>query len=183
VVLTDLTSLDLRGSGLLMLGRLPGTVLGGALLLLVQTSLLGVLVGVALLVSVAAALRAAAPTLTPRTQLLAGFASGVMGTAAGLGGAPLSLAYRGKPPSVLRPTISVALPAGVGMSMAVVLTLGRWNPGHGLLALSLLPPALAGLAASRLVNRWLRARSAQRFVLVLGATAGAGTILHALLRA
>lgn len=183
VVLTDVGSLDVRGSGLLMLGRLPGTVLGGALLLLVQTSLLGVLVGVALLVSVAAAVRAAAPTLTTRTQLLAGFASGVMGTAAGMGGPPLSLAYRGRPASVLRPTISVALLAGVGMSMAAVLALGRWDPGHGLLALSLLPPALAGLVASRLVNRRLRARSVLRFVLVLGAVAGVATILHALLRA
>lgn len=81
----DLRDLDVRGSALIILGRLPGTVIGAGLLALVATDVLGVVVGIALLVSIAAGLRTV-PRLTDRSWIAAGVISGVMGTAAGLGG-------------------------------------------------------------------------------------------------
>ena len=127
-VLDDLSALDLGGSGWLVLGRLPGTALGAGLLLVVDDHLLGLVVGAVLLVTVAASLTGATPPLTRGTRLGAGFASGVMGTAAGVGGPPLSMLYRDQGGRVLRATVGVALMVGVAMSLSAVVVTGRWAP-------------------------------------------------------
>lgn len=179
-VLGDLSGLDLGGSGWLMLGRLPGTAVGAGLLLVVHPDLLGLVVGAVLLLTVTASLVGGAPPLTSATRLGAGFASGVMGTAAGVGGPPVSILYRGQTGRVMRATVGVALLVGVLMSLTAVVVTRRWELGHAMLAVTLLPPSMLGLWGSRRLNRSVDDRWMQGLVLGLGAVAGVAAMVQAL---
>lgn len=179
-IVADLAHIDLRGSGLIVLGRIPGTLIGAGLLLLVRPEVLGIVVGCALLASVAIGVREA-PPLTDRNRLVAGLASGVMGTAAGLGGPPVSMVYRGQPAAVLRATVSTALLVGIGLSLTAVVVLDRGTQQHVLLSLVLVPAAVLGLGVSRVWGRNVSGKQLQRFVLGLGGVAAVGTITQALL--
>lgn len=174
----DFSHADLRGSAWLIVGRVPGTVVGGALLWWMSGQMLSLLVGLVLLASVAAMVAKLHPRLTRETQLVAGFASGVMGTAAGLGGPPISLVYRGESGATLRATAGVAILAGAGMSMTAVLVTQRWDPSHAVLAATLLPAAFIGFFVSRMVNRRVSHARLQKFVLLLASLAGIGAILQ-----
>lgn len=179
-MIADLPHIDLRGSGLIVIGRIPGTLIGAGLLVLVQPDVLGIVVGCALLASVVIGVREA-PPLTDRNRLTAGFASGVMGTAAGLGGPPVSMVYRGQPPAVLRATVSSALLVGIGLSLTAVVALDRGSQQHVLMSLALVPAAVLGLGVSRIWGRKVSRKQLQHFVLGLGAVAAVGTITQSLL--
>lgn len=175
----DLAHVDLRGSSLIVMGRIPGTVVGAGLLMLVRPEVLGIVVGCALLASVVIGLRAA-PPLTDRNRLVAGLASGVMGTAAGLGGPPVSMVYRGQPAPVFRATVGATLLVGIALSLSAVVVLDRASREHVLLALALVPAAVAGVSASRRWGRNVSGQQLQYFVLGLGGVAAVGTIAQGL---
>ncbi|PRX98035.1 sulfite exporter TauE/SafE family protein [Allonocardiopsis opalescens] len=177
----DFRALDRRGSLLMMAGRAPGTVVGAALLALVAPHLLGLLVGAVLLATIAVSAARQAPPLNWRTQVAAGFASGVMGTAAGVGGPPASLAYRGQPGPVMRATVGAALLAGTVMSLAAVVLMGRWDWRHAAMAAILLPVALLGLRLSGFLNDRLTPGRLQAAVLGLGLVAALAAIADAVL--
>lgn len=175
----DFPHVDLRGSAWLVVGRVPGTVVGGALLWWMSARMLSLLVGVVLLASVAALLAQLSPPLNRDTQLAAGVASGIMGTAAGLGGPPISLVYRNESGATMRATAGLAILAGAGLSMTAVVVTQRWDPGHAVLAATLFPAAGIGFVLARLLNRRMSHARLQRFVLLLAALAGIGAIVQA----
>lgn len=177
----DFQHLDARGSAWLILGRLPGTVVGGVLLWIISPQLLAILVGLLLLGSVVTSSTGISLRLNRQTQVTAGFASGVMGTAAGIGGPPISMVYRDASAATMRATASAALFVGVFMSMTAVVVTHRWDQAHVALAASLLPAAAVGFLLSRVVNRHLSRIVLQRVVLTLAAAAGVGSIAQALL--
>jgi uncharacterized membrane protein YfcA len=178
-MIADLAHIDLRGSGLIVLGRIPGTLIGAGLLMAVRPEVLGIVVGCALLASVVIGVREA-PPLTDRNRLAAGLASGVMGTAAGLGGPPVSMVYRGQPAAVFRATVSTALLVGIALSLSAVVVLDRGSQAHVLLSLALVPAAVLGLAVSRRWGRSVSGKQLQHFVLGLGGVAAVGTIAQSL---
>jgi uncharacterized membrane protein YfcA len=177
----DFAHVDLRGSGWLIVGRLPGTVVGAVLLTFISAKAMGLAVGILLLASVAAIVARFRPRLSRETQLAAGFASGVMGTAAGLGGPPISLVYRGESGATMRSTANLAILAGTVMTFSAVLATDRWDPAHALLAVSLMPASFIGFLISRFANRHLSVIGLQRAVLVFATTAALGAIAQALL--
>jgi uncharacterized membrane protein YfcA len=179
-LIADVAHIDLRGSGLIILGRLPGTLIGACLLMLVRPEVLGIVVGCALLASVMLGVREA-PPVTDRNRLAAGLASGVMGTAAGLGGPAVSLVYRGQPAPVFRATVSAALLVGIGLSLTAVVVLERSSLQQALMALALVPAAVLGLGVSRVWGRNVSRKQLQRFVLGLGGVAAVATITQSLL--
>ncbi|HET8618735.1 MAG TPA: sulfite exporter TauE/SafE family protein, partial [Acidimicrobiales bacterium] len=103
---------DWRGVGWLLLGRLPGTVIGVAVVALVAPATLSVLTGLAVLVAVAVSVARATVPVTRPTTVAAGVASGAMGTATSIGGPPLALLYQHHEGPVLRSTLAVTF--GVG---------------------------------------------------------------------
>jgi len=80
------SNISLKGLGAAIVGRIPGTVAGGALLLWVDAKSLSLWLGLSVLIAVAVSLLPVriAPT-TPR-MLMAGFLSGFMGTSTAIGG-------------------------------------------------------------------------------------------------
>src|SRR5690606_19394867 len=79
---------DWRGVGYALIGRLPGSLLGGLVVVYVSTRTLGLLVAVMVMVAVVLTARSVAVPRTGGTLTAAGFLSGVTGTATGIGGPP-----------------------------------------------------------------------------------------------
>ncbi len=145
----------------LLSGRLSGTLGGVGLLLLVPDDYLSVLFGS--LVVVAALASSSNPNidLSNRIRVGGGIVSGVMGTAAGIGGPPLALIYQNREGQEIRATLAVAFAMGTAISLLVLALAEKVGLDHLLLALELLPALLlglwgAGFTAKLLSGRWLR---------------------------
>ena len=152
---------DWHGVGWLMVGRIPGTVVGAAIVAVMAASTLSVLAGAAVLVAVALSLVTTTVVVNRATTVSAGLTSGIMGTATSIGGPPLALLYQHHEGPVLRSTLAVTIGIGTVISLGGQAVAGAVHGWQLLLALSLLPGVAAGLALSRVVSRrvderWLR---------------------------
>lgn len=153
---------DRRAVGLLMLGRLPGTVAGAAVVAAVAAGTLSVLAGLGVLAAVATSLASASVPVTTSTILATGVVSGAMGTATSIGGPPVALLYQHHEGRRLRATLAATFLLGVVVSLAALAFAGEVTGDHARLALALVPGTLAGVVASGrltgLVDRggWLR---------------------------
>lgn len=152
---------DWSGVRWLMVGRLPGTVLGALVVASVATSTLSVVTGVSVLVAVALSAASLTVPLTPTAIAATGLASGTMGTATAIGGPPLALLYQHHEGRILRSTLAVTIGIGTVVSLLALVVAREVAGWQVLLALALLPGVLAGFLAgrslARLVDgRWLR---------------------------
>lgn len=91
----------------------------------------------------------------------AGVLSGIMGTAAGIGGPPLAMLYAGRGGAQLRANLAALFLLGKALSLTALAAAGRVAIADLLLAAVLGIPAATGFAASRLLaprfdGRWLR---------------------------
>jgi uncharacterized membrane protein YfcA len=171
-------AVDWRGLGWILAGRVLGTVAGAALLVAVPPSSLSLLFGSMILV--AAALSALGPGLEaqPRTQFVGGVASGVMGTAAAIGGPALAVVYQRRSGPELRSTLALSFVVGLLLSLAALAVAGEVHAWQAILALWLVPAMVMGVVLSRalaplLDRRWLRPA-----VLGFAAAAGAAAIVE-----
>jgi len=172
MVLREHSSIDMSGLFYSTVGRIAGTVAGLALLAMVQADSLALLVGSMIVFAVALSLFAAPSEVEWGTGLVAGFASGVMSTAAAIGGAPMALAYQARPGNELRSTLSASFVLGTLMSLAALALAGRVDGGHVIFALQMTPAMLAGLLLSRYLKPWLDARWLRPAVLCFAGIAG-----------
>ncbi len=165
-------SIDGAGFFLITGGRVVGTALGVALLVFVPARPLSVVVG--LLIVAAALMSLLRPGFEVRngTRLAGGVASGVMSTAASLGGPPLALIYQDRSGAELRSTLSISFVLGILMSLAGLALFGKVEGRYLLLAVELLPGLLIGLWASRWVVKRLDERWLRPAVLTFAAVAG-----------
>ena len=175
-------AIDVSGLGYLLLGRVTGTFAGVGLLLLVPDSYLSVLFGSLVVAAVLASSVSPEIDLRNRTRVTGGVASGIMGTAAGIGGPPLALIYQSHSGPQIRATLAVAFSMGTVISLLALAIAGRVGPEHLLLALGLLPALLLGLwsarfAAGLLAGRWLRPA-----ILLFAAVSGLVAVLLGILR-
>lgn len=142
-------------------GRVPGTLVGLGLLVVVPADplarLLGFLVVVAVLMSCLGTNFEARSSI----QFAGGVASGIMSTVAVLGGPPLALVNQKRRGPELRSTLAISFLVGLLMSLVALAFAGRVEAQHFVWALGLLPGLLLGLWASWQVaglldERWLR---------------------------
>lgn len=172
---------DWRGVGWLLLGRLPGTVIGVAVVALVAPATLSVLTGLAVLVAVVVSVARATVPVTRPTTVAAGVASGAMGTATSIGGPPLALLYQHHEGPVLRSTLAVTFGVGTLISLGALALAGEVQGWQVLLALALVPGIGGGLVASRFVARRLDGRWLRPAVLAVAALAAVLAIANGLL--
>ncbi len=136
-----------------MIGLLPGTACGAALLALVARTNLTVFFSLLILVAVGLSLSGLHPKRTPRTLTAAGTLSGFMGTAVGIGGPPIALMYQKATGPELRSALSRFFGVSALLSIVLLTAFGQFtwaDLGNGLL---LLPGALLGyLLSSRLLH-------------------------------
>lgn len=167
-------ALDVGGFARMTAGRVPGTVLGAWVLTVAGASAIAGAAGALLLLAVGATVARGARSVSPRLEVVAGFASGLAGTVGAVGGPYLALAYADRPGPVLRATISLAFAVGVVLSLGAVALAGQVERPALVLSAVLVPATFAGLwlgrrLSGRLEGAWLRPA-------VLGFAAAAGAL-------
>lgn len=174
VTIRERHHLDLHGAGWALVGRLPGTVAGAWLVVVVPADGLAWLVAAVVLGGVVMAFMGWAPHPGRRNLVAAGAASGLMGTSTSIGGAPMAIVWQGSHGSQLRGTMSAFLLVGTTMSLVALLASGAIDSHILSIAGLMLPAVLAGALVSRLVNRSLDRRRLRLTALTASA---AGAVL------
>ncbi|MEC8916241.1 MAG: sulfite exporter TauE/SafE family protein [Pseudomonadota bacterium] len=172
VSLRERRSIDWRGAGWITLGRLPGTLAGLGVLLVMSRGGLNLLIGLSTVVAVLAAWWA--PAFSPRrgSCMTVGTITGVTETATGVGGPPLALLYQHRPGPELRATIAACFLLGELISLLSLALAGQLEMVQWLWALALLPPLLLGSVASRLLHQRLDASRLRQGVLLFALISG-----------
>ncbi|HKZ25785.1 MAG TPA: sulfite exporter TauE/SafE family protein [Acidimicrobiia bacterium] len=157
---------DVPRAAYITAGKLVGTPVGAALITLVPKGRLDLVFAVALLAAtgLTAIHREASPTAR-RMLLSAGVVSGVMGTAAALGGPPLTLALRGLSPQRFRATLAVCFVVGDLMSLVAMWLFGNLQWRHLTFAAVLAPVMVGGYFLSSRIIRRVDARHLRQAVL------------------
>jgi uncharacterized membrane protein YfcA len=116
-----------------------------------------------------------APRPIRANLIVAGAASGIMGTATSIGGPPMALVWQGHDGPRMRGTMSAFFMVGSTISIGMLWIAGAVTAEMLVLALWMVPAVVAGYAASRFVNRFLNA--ARLRSLALGASALGSVLL------
>lgn len=155
VSLREREDIDLRGTGWALVGRVPGTIAGALLLMLLPERGLAILLASVVLVGVAVTSIGWIPEPRRRNVVLAGAASGVLGTATAIGGPPMALVWQRNSGARLRGTMSGFFLVGSVMSIVALAVTGAVNKHTVWMFAALIPVAVAGYVLSRHLNRFL----------------------------
>jgi uncharacterized protein len=173
-------NIDRREVSWLLLGAIPGTLLG--LLILTQVSEQGLvaLIGGITLIGVALSFVSPPIRVTLLTGSLAGFLSNLFGTAAAVGGPPVALLFQHHGGRVARPTISAFFTASAALSLVGYALAGTMHVDQVLFALALVPAMLLGLWASKHLHPFVDGGWLRPVVLALSAVAGCAALVRGL---
>jgi uncharacterized protein len=164
---TEWRRIDWRGLGFAVLGRVPGSVLGGLVVVYVSTQALGILVGTMVLIAVGLTTWAVAVPRNGWTLTGAGFISGITGTATGIGGPPIGLVYQNAKGPQIRATLAMFFLLSAAQSLGILAFLGKL-PARSLTSGALLIPFLVvGFLASKPLRRFLDGGRIRVAILVL----------------
>ncbi|VXC16618.1 sulfite exporter TauE/SafE family protein [Pseudoclavibacter sp. 8L] len=168
VTVAEKDSLDLRGAGWALVGRVPGSVAGALLVTVMAPAVLSWVVVATVVTGVVFSLRGWAPKVTRWSQIVAGAASGVMGTTTSIGGAPMAIIWQGSDSARLRGTLSAFLLVGSIISFGLLVAFGAVAPQTWLVVVWMIPVVLLGFVASRFITPHLDKTRTKR--LALGAS-------------
>ena len=154
-------SIEIGGLKVAIIARIPGSILGGILLLFASTSHLSLWLGILVLVAVAISLLPFRIEPTPKRMAVAGALSGFMATSSGIGGPPMALLLQHQEANALRGNLAAFFLFSSVISVIVLICIGRFTLHHFLISLPLLPATWAGyLCASMTMKyiskKWLR---------------------------
>lgn len=181
VAVADHRGVDLPAVGWLSVGRTVGAVPGALLVATLPVRGLQVLLAVLCAASVVVIGRPGRPVpATAGRQLAAGTASGVMATAASIGGPPLAWLFAGRDPERARGTINLTFVVGNVVSLAALGAAGQMAAEDVHLAARLLLPLVAGLGVGALVRPRVDAARLRRLLAVVVAVAAGWLALQAL---
>ena len=171
-------ALDRRAIPWLLLGAVPGTLAGLAIITQASANELAIIVGAVTVVGVVLSVVTPPIHVGPASAGIAGFVSNVTGTAAAVGGPPVALLYQHHGGPTVRATLGVFFATSATLSVVGYALTGEITADRVLLALALFPMMFVGIWTSRhfhgLVDgRWLRPA-----VLALSAIAGTAAILR-----
>jgi uncharacterized membrane protein YfcA len=180
MVIREHHHIDRTGVAWVMVGRLPGAVLGTVVVVLVAPDALTAIIGAAILVGVALSLAQLHVRVRPASAAAAGLTAGVMGTAAGIDGPPLALLYQHHRNEAIRATLAACFVLGTLMSAATLAIAGEIRSEQLVFTLELLPAMIVGFLASTWGAHHLRDRSTRPAVLVFATVAGAIALISGL---
>lgn len=162
---------DVQGIWRALIGRVGGIALGAWLLTRTGQQTIAIVIGVSVLLAVAASLGGVHVAPTGRNLVVAGAASGFAGAVAGVGGPPMALTYQHADPRILRATLSAFHVFGAAMTIPSLMLAGVIGGREAQLALLLIPGVLLGLWSGKYVIARLPPARVRPLVLVACAAA------------
>jgi uncharacterized membrane protein YfcA len=160
--------------------RLLVMPLGVAAVALLSVRAISVVVGVLILLTVAASLSTLDLRPTPRNSAGAGAIAGFSGTAASIGGPFLALVLQHERPQRLRATMAPFFLAGATMAVAGLLVAGEFTLDQLWAGLAWIPFMAAGYAVAAPLRARLDPLRLRRAVLAFCVVAGVSVIVRAL---
>ncbi|MDB1088136.1 sulfite exporter TauE/SafE family protein [Streptomyces sp. ACA25] len=173
--------IDWRGVAWGLPARVPGAAAGVWLVAVVDPRTLGAVVGLVVLLAVAATLWSVRVPLTPVSLITAGAASGLSGTATSIGGPPLALLYQHEPAPRVRGTLGAFFLLGTLMSLAALAIGGQLPREQVFAGLVLIPFVIAGYLAGGPVRSRVGVRGVRAALLVVVTVSGVALITRSLL--
>lgn len=173
--------IDWHGLGWSLPARLVGTGVGAALVVLVSDRLLSIGVAVMVLVAVTLTAREVRVSINRASLSVAGFVSGVTGTATSIGGPPFALLYQHRPAHEARATMAVFFVMGAGLSLAGLAISGELTQRELALAVFMVPALVAGVVIAVPLRRRINAAHFRNGVLVVSAVSSLVLLARALL--
>jgi uncharacterized membrane protein YfcA len=160
--------------------RLLVMPLGVAAVALLSVRAISVVVGVLILLTVAASLSTLDLRPTPRNSAGAGAIAGFSGTAASIGGPFLALVLQHERPQRLRATMALFFLVGATMAVAGLLVAGEFTLDQLWAGLAWIPFMAAGYAVAAPLRARLDPLRLRRAVLAFCVVAGVSVIVRAL---
>lgn len=169
-------SISFRGLKFSILGRIPGTVSGGFLLLWIDQQALALWLGLSVLVAVALSMSNIVFKANGKSLFCAGFLSGFMGTSTSIGGPPMALVMQHQENDFIRANLAAFFVVSSIMSLAMLSSIGRFGMEHIMISLPLMPATLAGYWVGMRTMHRISHENLRRFSLVLCVIAGLAAI-------
>lgn len=173
-------SMDLRGVGWVLAGRLPGAALGAIALRALAPGTLSVTIGLLVLLAVGLSLHRGG---LPRSRPLlmgAGLLSGIMGTTAAIGGPAVAVLYQREAGPLVRSTLAGYFTVGALMSLAALFLVGRLGREEVELGVAMIPGILLGIAVANPARRFLDRGYTRSAILLVSAAAGFSAVVRGL---
>jgi uncharacterized membrane protein YfcA len=165
-----------------ILARLPGAWCGGLLLGLLPSAWLGLLLGACVLLATVTSYRWLEVRCNPRNLVIAGFCSGLMGTATSVGGPPMALVYQMRSRISARDELAAFFLLTTPVSVLFLLYQGRLPFDYLSTTLKLAPGVLVGYFLARCLDGRFDKRSPRQLLLLLSLLAASGLLMHSLWR-
>jgi uncharacterized membrane protein YfcA len=169
-------SISLKGLKFAILGRVPGTVIGGLLLLWIDQRALALWLGLSVLVAVGLSLTNIVLKPTNKAMFSAGFLSGFMGTSSSIGGPPMALVLQHQASDFIRANMAAFFIFSACMTLAMLATVGRFGWQEMQLALPLMPATLAGYWVAMRSLHLISHQNLRRGSLLLCLVAGSSAV-------
>lgn len=181
VVFKQRHSLNFRRVLPAIVARLPGSWCGALLLVSIASWQLSLFFGSALLLAVWLSLRRYSLPLNGINLTVAGFLSGVLGTATSVGGPPIALLYQHEARLTARNEIAAFFLVGTPISVSML----WWQGGASVLGFSLivkmLPGVIIGFWLSRHLERVVSVDSARPAILLVSAISAIVVLIQGIL--
>ncbi|MDO6706571.1 sulfite exporter TauE/SafE family protein [Photobacterium sp. 1_MG-2023] len=164
--------ISFQGMSAAFIGRVPGTMVAGWIMLYISTEHLALVVGAGVLLAVLISLMKVRFKPTPKALFFAGFTSGLMGTTTSIGGPPMALVLQHAEAGKLRANLAVYFVFSCILSLIALSSTGHFSVWHFQQALLILPaPVLTTLLAYR-VQRFIKTEWIRYALLILCTFAG-----------
>ena len=173
-------AIDFRGVGWALVGRLPGTFIGAAVMAVAPERATSILVGVIVFVAVGLIGSGMSLPRTPRVLFGAGTLSGFMGTTTSIGGPPIAALYHDAAGDKVRGTMSGFFVIGLVITLTALAFVGRFGRPELVKAACLIPGAVVGYAVSSHIAPILDRGYTRTAVLSVSALAGVSVIVQTL---
>ncbi|MDR9826910.1 sulfite exporter TauE/SafE family protein [Vibrio sp. FNV 38] len=173
-------NIEIGGLKMALIGRVPGSLAGAWLLLVVSGEQLSLLLGVIVLLAVVLSLLPFRLEPTPTRMGIAGFFSGFFGTSSAIGGPPMALLLQHQDAGKLRGNLSAFFVFSSIISLIILTPAGYFSWYHFYLTLPLLPAASLGYFLAQKTTHALPKEKIRIGALTLCALSGFTAIIQAL---
>ncbi|UTW12510.1 sulfite exporter TauE/SafE family protein [Marinobacterium rhizophilum] len=149
-----------------LVARVPGSWLGAMLLASVSPGALSLILGGTLFVSVALSWRNTIRiSMSTRSLSVAGFFSGIIGTATSVGGPPMALVYQESNVLTARSELAAFFLAGLPITLIMLALTDNLPLESLILTLKMVPGLVAGVFVARRIDRHVDKQSAKPLLL------------------
>lgn len=170
-VIRERASLDMKGLGYALLGRIPASLAAAAMIGLLPIRVVSILFALVILAGVAMSLSRLDLRPSPARLFGAGCVSGFMGTLTSVGLPPIALMYQHAPKATLRASLGGFLIFGTLISIAALSAAGRFSLHDIALGAWLIAPLYLGFWVSTPIAGKVSHKTVRYLVLGLSAFA------------